>query len=109
MQTEPILTETIATIQDILGADFDRITVERAVVGLFFTGVKLDTGVTGACATPLRSIPDARALLSGKLRGRLAGELLKENEVPTGIRRTVGIATMNAWPLCVGSGGRRRG
>ena len=40
MQTEPILTETIASTQDILGADLDRITVERAVVGLFFTGVK---------------------------------------------------------------------
>jgi uncharacterized protein (DUF4213/DUF364 family) len=75
----------------------DRITVERAVVGLFFTGVKLDTGVTGACATPLRSIPDARALpLSGKLRGRLAGELLKEAAAPSGIRRAVGIAAMNA-------------
>ena len=97
MQTEPILTETIASIQDILGADLDRITVERAVVGLFFTGVKLDTGVTGACATPLRSIPDARALpLSGKLRGRLAGELLKEAAAPSGIRRAVGIAAMNA-------------
>jgi uncharacterized protein len=93
MQTEPILVETIASIQDILGADLDRITVERAVVGLFFTGVKLDTGVTGACATPLRSIPDARALpLSGKLRGRLAGELLKEAAAPIGIRRAVGIA-----------------
>lgn len=44
------MTETIASIQDILGADLDRISVERAVVGLFFTGVKLDTGVTGACA-----------------------------------------------------------
>ena len=97
MQTEPILTETIASIQDILGADLDRITVERAVVGLFFTGVKLDTGVTGACATPLRSIPDARALpLSGKLRGRLAGELLKEAAAPSGIRRAIGIAAMNA-------------
>ena len=97
MQTEPILTETIASIKDILGADLDRITVERAVVGLFFTGVKLDTGVTGACPTPLRSIPDARALpLSGKLRGRLAGELLKEAAVPSGIRRAVGIAAMNA-------------
>jgi hypothetical protein len=31
MQTEPILTEAIASIQDILGADLDRITVERAV------------------------------------------------------------------------------
>ena len=66
-------------------------------MGLFFTGVKLDTGVTGACATPLRSIPDARALpLSGKLRGRLAGELLKEAAAPSGIRRAVGIAAMNA-------------
>jgi uncharacterized protein len=75
----------------------DRITVERAVVGLFFTGVKLDTGVTGACATPLRSIPDARAMpLSGKLRGRLAGELLQEATAPSGIRRAVGIAAMNA-------------
>jgi uncharacterized protein len=97
MQTEPILAETIASIQDILGADLDRITVERAVVGLFFTGVKLDTGVTGACATPLRSTPEARALpLSGKLRGRLAGELLKEAAAPSGIRRAVGIAAMNA-------------
>ena len=96
MQTEPILTETIASIQDILGADLDRITVECAVVGLFFTGVKLDTGVTGACATPLRSIPDARAPLLGKLRGRLAGELLKE---VSGIRRAVPVGTENL--ICV--------
>jgi len=29
MQTEPILTKTSASIQDILGADLGRITVER--------------------------------------------------------------------------------
>lgn len=57
MQTEPILAETVAGIQRILGADLDRIVVERAVIGLFFTGVKLNTGIAGACATPLRSIP----------------------------------------------------
>ncbi len=104
MQTEPILTETIARIQDILGADLDRITVERAVIGLFFTGVKLDTGVTGACATPLRSIPDAVCCpssamampLPGKLRGRLARDLLRETAAPSGIRRAVGVAAMNA-------------
>ncbi len=104
MQTEPILIETIARIQDILGADLDRITVERAVIGLFFTGVKLDTGVTGACATPLRSIPDAVCCPSsamampfpGKLRGRLARDLLKETAAPSGIRRAVGVAAMNA-------------
>jgi Putative heavy-metal chelation len=67
MQTDPILTETIASVQAILGTDLDRITVERAVVGLFFTGVKLDTGVAGACATPLRSIaPDAASAHSAK-------------------------------------------
>ena len=97
MQTEPILTETIACIQDILGADLDRITVERAVVGLFFTGVKLDTGVAGASATPLRSIPDALAMpFSGKLRGRLVRDLLTEIAAPGGIRRAVRIAAMNA-------------
>ena len=30
------------------------------------------------------------------LRGRLAGELLKEAAAPSGIRRAVGIAAMNA-------------
>ena len=104
MQTEPILIETIACIQEILGADLDHITVERVAIGLFFTGVKLDTGVTGACATPLRSIPDAVCCPSsamampfpGKLRGRLAKDLLKETAAPSGIRRAVGVAAMNA-------------
>ena len=104
MQTEPILIETIACIQEILGADLDRITVERVAIGLFFTGVKLDTGVTGACATPLRSIPDAVCCPSsamampfpGKLRGRFAKDLLKETAAPSGIRRAVGVAAMNA-------------
>ena len=104
MPTEQILAETIAGIQRTLGADLDRIVVERAVVGLFFTGVKLDTGVAGACATPLRSIPEAVCCPSsvmampfpGKLRGRLARDLLKETEATSGIRRAVGVATMNA-------------
>jgi hypothetical protein len=59
MHGETILSETIEGIQHVMGADLDRVTVERAVVGLFFTGVKLDTGVAGACATPLRSIRSA--------------------------------------------------
>ena len=36
-----ILAETIAAVTDILGRELDDITVERAVIGLFFTGVKL--------------------------------------------------------------------
>jgi uncharacterized protein len=38
-----ILRDTLEAIGDILGPELDRITVERAVVGVFFTGVKLST------------------------------------------------------------------
>ncbi len=54
-----ILNETAAEISRILGQDAERITIERVVIGLFFTGVKLSTGVAGACATPLRTISEA--------------------------------------------------
>ena len=104
MRTEPILAEMAAEIRHILGAELDRIIVERAVVGLFFTGVKLSNGIAGACATPLRSIPEAVCCPSsamampfpGKLRGRRAGDLLKEVAAASGIRRAVGVAAMNA-------------
>ncbi len=104
MAADPVLAETIAGIQRSLGGDLDHIAVERAVVGLFFTGVKLDSGIAGASATPLRSIPEAVCCPSsamampfpGKLRGRRARELLKETEAASGLRRAVGVATMNA-------------
>jgi hypothetical protein len=47
-----ILNQTIACVTDILGRELDGIAVERAVIGLFFTGVKLTSGVAGTCATP---------------------------------------------------------
>src|ERR1700753_2559428 len=104
MQPDSILAETIAGIREILGPDLDHIVVERAVVGLFFTGVKLNTSSAGACATPLRSIPEAVCCPSsvmampfpGKLRGRRADDLLSETEASSGVRRAVGVATMNA-------------
>lgn len=104
MRDQTILPETIAGIEEILAGDLDRICIERAVVGLFFTGVKLNTGVAAACATPLRSIPEAVCCPSsamampfpGKLCGRQARDLLKETGATSGIRRAVGVATMNA-------------
>jgi hypothetical protein len=103
MPTEPIMAETIAGIHRTLGRNLDRIVVERAVIGLFFTGAKLDTGVAGACATPLRSIPEAACCPSsamampfpGKLQGRLARDLLKETAATSGIRRAVGVAFLD--------------
>ncbi|MGH7096635.1 MAG: Rossmann-like domain-containing protein [Stellaceae bacterium] len=99
-----ILGETIAAIETILGAELDAITVERAVVGLFFTGVKLDNGSAGACATPIKTIPEAVCCPSsamampfpGKLHGRRAADLAREALSEHGIRRAIGIAAVNA-------------
>lgn len=104
MTTNAILGETIAAIEAIAGEDLARLTVERVVMGLFFTGVKLSSGHVGACATPLKTIPEAVCCPSsafampfpGKMRGRPAADLLKEAQHPNGLRRAVGIAAMNA-------------
>jgi uncharacterized protein (DUF4213/DUF364 family) len=99
-----ILGNTIALIDSTLGAELEEITIERAVVGLFFTGVKLSNGAAGTSATPIKSIPEAVCCPSsamampfpGKLRGRRAAELAREALSGQGIRRAVGIATVNA-------------
>ena len=106
MQTESssILDETIAKIGTILGPELEEITIERAVVGLFFTGVKLSNGVAGTSATPIKSIPEAVCCPSsamampfpGKLHGRQAADLAREALSGHGIRRAIGIATVNA-------------
>src|SRR5260370_39775608 len=80
-EEKTILHETIAAIVAILGRELAGITVERAVIGLFFTGVKLSNGIAGACATPIQTNPEAVSCpstamalpLPGKLRGRPAG------------------------------------
>jgi uncharacterized protein len=100
----PILAETIAAVTDILGAELDDIAVERAVIGLFFTGVKLTTGHAGACATPIKTIPEAVCCPSsamampfpGKMKGKPARDAIKEAFSDHGIRRGVGIAALNA-------------
>jgi len=106
MQSEnsTILGDTITMIGRILGSELDEITVERAVVGLFFTGVRLSNGTAGTSATPIKSIPEAVCCPSsamampfpGRLRGRAAADLAREALSGHGIRRTVGIATVNA-------------
>jgi uncharacterized protein (DUF4213/DUF364 family) len=103
-----ILDETIATIGTILGSELEEITIERAVVGLFFTGVKLSNGTTGASATPIKSIPEAVCCPSsamampfpGKLAGRRAADVAREALSGHGIRRAVGIAAVNALADC---------
>ena len=72
-----ILQETIERVGGILGPELDRITVERAVVGVFFTGVKLSNGIAGACATPIETVREtfccASAVAGGRSPGNLSG------------------------------------
>ena len=55
----PILEETHRLVSHHLGADLDGLKIERIVVGLFFSGVKLSNGAGGVCFTPVKDIPQA--------------------------------------------------
>lgn len=98
-----ILHETMAAVTDILGPELDAIAIERAVIGLFFTGVKLSTGEAGACATPRDAvagdlccpISGGAVPFAGKLKGSPARDLMG-GVLADGISRAVGIATLNA-------------
>src|SRR5881227_2740785 len=99
----PILNETIAGVTDILGRELDGITVERAVIGLFFTGVKLTAGVAGTCATPRDAVPgdiccpiSAHRVAFQRIAGRPAAELMQGALAENGLSRAIGIATLNA-------------
>jgi len=99
-----ILAETIAAVTETLGRDLDGIAIERAVLGLFYTGVKLSAGTAGTCATPREAIPgdvccpvSARAVpFPGMLKDRPAAEIMADALSPDGLRRAVGIACLNA-------------
>lgn len=98
-----IVEETLARVTEACRSELEAITVERAVFGLFFTGVKLSNGYGGVCATP-KTIPEAVCCPSsvhampmpGKIRGRRISEVLGETRRDHGLRRTLGIAAMNA-------------
>ena len=99
-----ILRETVGMIADAFGSDLEMITIERAVFGLFFSGVKLSTGHGGVCYTPVKEMPEAvccpssaRAMpLSGRLKGRTAAEYLEYIFDKNILKRTLGIAALNA-------------
>lgn len=105
LHADALLAELHASVSAALGAqEVERLQVARAVLGLFFTGVQLDNGIVGLCATPLKSIPQAVCCPSsaqampvpGKLIGRSAAELLQDLYRPQALRRTLAIATLNA-------------
>jgi uncharacterized protein (DUF4213/DUF364 family) len=99
-----LLDHTDALIRAKLGNELEEIFVERAVFGLFFSGVKLNNGHGGLCFTPVKELPEAvccpssaKAMpLSGKLAGRSALEYLDDLRHDNILRKTLAIATLNA-------------
>ena len=99
-----ILEETIHQVRDELGSDFEEITIERIVIGIFFTGVRLSNGSSGLACTPIKEIPEAvccpssaRALpYPGKFVGRKAGYFLRDLASASPLRKAIGIAIINA-------------
>ena len=99
-----ILEETLAEIREILGNDFETITIERLVIGIFFTGVKLSDGSGGICFTPIKEIPEAVCCPSSakalpwpcRITGRKAACFVYELQQTSPVQRAVGIAIINA-------------
>jgi uncharacterized protein (DUF4213/DUF364 family) len=100
----PILSETRDHIRSVLGDEMESISVERVVIGLFFTGVKLSNGSGGICFTPIKEIPEAvccpssaRAMPSlGKLKGRPVSYYLEKLAENRPLEKAMSIAVLNA-------------
>ncbi len=99
-----ILAETVAAVSSILGAELETLVVERAVVGQFFTGVKLNNGSTGACHTPPAPIITSESAprlpkalsLAGHLAGQPVRACLADLWEDRGTCRALGVAVINA-------------
>lgn len=89
---------------DRAGAEAEALRLDRVVLGVFFTGVKLSNGAGGLCATPIKSVPEAVCCPSsamampapGKQRGRPVAEVLEDLYRPQGLRRALALAALNA-------------
>jgi len=99
-----ILDETITQIRKTLCSDFEKISIERVVIGIFFTGVKLSDGSGGICFTPIKEIPDAvccpssaRAMpFPGRFTGCSAAEFIRDLPQAPPLKKAVGIAIVSA-------------
>jgi uncharacterized protein len=99
-----ILKETYKEIRNILKNSLDYIKIERIVVGIFFTGVKLSFNASGICFTPIKAIPEAvccpsSALAmpdSGKIKNRKITDFLDELLSGNSLGKAIGIAALNA-------------
>ena len=99
-----ILQETAQLVRQKLGRDFEKLTIDRIVVGLFFTGAKLSNGAGGVSYTPVKDIPQAvccpssagRIFDPAKINGMKAADVLGALSSDEPIKAAIAIATLNA-------------
>lgn len=98
------LRETVAYIKERLATDLDGNRIEKLVIGIFFTGVKLESGHGGVAFTPIGEIPEAvccpksaaRMPEAGRMRGKPAKALLDYALDQNVLKAAIGVATANA-------------
>jgi uncharacterized protein (DUF4213/DUF364 family) len=99
-----LLNETAKLVEQKLGHLIDELKVERAVFGLFFTGVKLSNGCGGLAFTPIKEIPaavccpsSAKAMpFSGQLSNRSIRQYLDDLNNSNVLKKTMAVAVLNA-------------
>ena len=95
----PILDEAAERLRQMYGADLDGLTVQRVVVGVFFTGVMLSDGSTGVAYTPPEMIERASTRILGDsyraYRGRSAAEMIG-SALDGAFAHIVRLASLNA-------------
>ncbi|BBO86475.1 hypothetical protein DSCO28_70410 [Desulfosarcina ovata subsp. sediminis] len=102
--SDTLLTETVTHLRSMLGPEMEQLTVERAVIGIFFSGIQLSNGEGGICFTPVKEIPEAvccpssaRAMPnSGKLVGQPVGYYIQRMQQGGPLQKALGIAVLNA-------------
>lgn len=99
-----ILEETKDLVKEKIGKEYNSLFVEKAVIGLFFTAVKLSNGVGGICYTPAKEIPAAvccpssagRIFNPEQLNGMPVSEALAGLSSSEPIKTALSISVLNA-------------
>lgn len=87
-----------------LGPEAEHLTVERLVVGIFFTGVKLSNGAGGVSYTPIKDLPEAVCCPSSagagfdplRVRGRRVADILPALSSDDPLKTATAMAALNA-------------
>ncbi|MFH1349615.1 MAG: DUF364 domain-containing protein [Pseudomonadota bacterium] len=111
-----ILREAVELVKERLGKDYEDLTIDRLVVGLFFTGVKLSNAAGGVCYTPIKAIPEAvccpssagRLFHPEKVQGMKISDALSATSSPEPLKVAVAIATLNALSATYWSWGMKK-